>query len=94
MRAGEQLGDIGEAVSLVSTAQAGSLHRVSGGEGYALVHHNASSKPSNNTTGTNGIVPGTNGIVPSSHFLNLLSRITAQDPLVAEDQGAEDQQVP
>ena len=47
MRAGEQLGDIGEAVSLVSTAQAGSLHRVSGGEGYALVHRDASSKPSN-----------------------------------------------
>ena len=47
VRAGEQLGDIGEAVSLVSTAQAGSLHRVSGGEGYALVHRDASSKPSN-----------------------------------------------
>ena len=57
VRAGEQLGDIGEAVSLVSTAQAGSLHRVSGGEGYALAHRDASSKPSNYTTRTNEIVP-------------------------------------
>ena len=57
VRAGEQLGDIGEAVSLVSTAQTGSLHRLSGEEGYALAHRDASSKPSNYTTRTNEIVP-------------------------------------
>ena len=53
----QQLGDIGEAVSLVSTAQTGSLHRLSGEEGYALAHRDASSKPSNYTTRTNEIVP-------------------------------------
>ena len=67
----QQLGDIGEAVSLVSTAQTGSLHRLSGEEGYALAHRDASSKPSNYTTRTNEIVPVsvTTGTSDNSTFL-------------------------
>ena len=60
---GEQRGVIGEAISLVSTAQTGSLHRTSGGEGYALAHRNASSKLDDNTPGDNGIAPGMSELI-------------------------------
>ena len=70
----KQRGVIGEAISLVSTAQTGSLHRPSGGEGYALAHRNASSKPSNHTPGIHGIVPGTIELVRT------LIPVTAGEP--------------
>ena len=74
VRAGEQRGVIGEAISLVSTAQTGSLHRTSGGEGYALAHRNASSKPDDNTPGGNGIAPG------MSELIRTLIPVTAGEP--------------
>ena len=74
MRAGEQRGVIGEAISLVSTAQTGSLHRTSGGEGYALAHHNASSKLDDNTPGDHGITPR------MSELIRTLIPVTAGEP--------------
>ena len=67
-------GVIGEAISLVSTAQTGSLHRTSGGEGYALAHHNASSKLDDNTPGDHGITPR------MSELIRTLIPVTAGEP--------------
>ena len=74
VRAGEQRGVIGEAISLVSTAQTGSLHRTSGGEGYALAHRNASSKLDDNTPGDHGITPR------MSELIRTLIPVTAGEP--------------
>ena len=50
------------------------MHRTSGGEGYALAHRNASSKPADNKPGDNGIAPG------MSELIRTLIPVTAGEP--------------
>ena len=50
------------------------MHRTSGGEGYALAHHNASSKLDDNTPGDHGITPR------MSELIRTLIPVTAGEP--------------